>query len=322
MKSRINVWLLVIAGSLAVCLGTISCSNTTKETNSVNASTKPPTQTQPDLEKQRQAAEQQARPGVEKERKQAEDEAGKNLDQDAIAAVNETQSAIDAIASNKADVALHAIEQATGKINVLLARNPATALIPVSVQVEIIDTAPHDLKMIKTLTQEVSTAVSAKDYPAARVVLDTLTSEIRVRTYSLPLATYPEAMKEAARLLDQKNNEDASNVLLTALNTLLAVDRVTPLPLVVARQALNAAQVQSQSDKNAAQTLLQTAKNEIERAKELGYSAQAPEYTALNADIANLEKQLKGNADAGSVFAKLEDKLSSFLKRQSQQERR
>jgi ribosomal protein S20 len=324
MKSRINVWLLVIAGSLALCLGTISCSNTnnTKETNSVNASTKPPTQTQPDLEKQRQAAEQQARPGVEKERKQAEDEAGKNLDQDAIAAVNETQSAIDAIASNKADVALHAIEQATGKINVLLARNPATALIPVSVQVEIIDAAPHDLKMIKTLTQEVSTAVSAKDYPAARVVLDTLTSEIRVRTYSLPLATYPEALKEAARLLDQKNNEDASNVLLTALNTLLAVDRVTPLPLVLARQGLNAAQVQSQSDKNAAQTLLQTAKNEIERAKELGYSAQAPEYTALNADIANLEKQLKGNADAGSVFAKLEDKLSSFLKRQSQQERR
>lgn len=321
MKSRINVWLLVIAGSLALCLGTISCSNT-KETNSVNASTKPPTQTQPDLEKQRQAAEQQARPGVEKERKQAEDEAGKNLDQDAIAAVNETQTAIDAIASNKADVALHAIEQATGKINVLLARNPATALIPVSVQVEIIDTAPHDLKTIKTLTQEVSTAVSAKDYPAARVVLDTLTSEIRVRTYSLPLATYPEALKEAARLLDQKNNEDASNVLLTALNTLLAVDRVTPLPLVVARQALNAAQVQSQSDKNAAQTLLQTAKNEIERAKELGYSAQAPEYTALNADIANLEKQLKGNADAGSVFAKLEDKLSSFLKRQSQQDRR
>jgi hypothetical protein len=110
--------------------------------------------------------------------------------------------------------------------------------------------------------------------------------------------------------------------LLAALNTLLAVDRVTPLPLVFAREALDAAKGQSQSDKAAAQTLVQTAKNEIERAKELGYAAQAPEYVDLSADVSTLEKQLKGNSDAGSVFAKLEDKLSAFLKRQSQQERR
>jgi hypothetical protein len=326
MKNRINIWLLVLGSSLVICLGTISCANTkgTSETTSAAASTKPPTQTQtqPDFEKQRREAEQQARPGVEKERKQAEQEAGKNLDQDAIAAIAETQIAIDAIASNKTGVALQAIEQATGKIHVLLARNPATALIPVSVHVDLIDTAPHDTKAIKELAKQVSAAVGAKDYPAARVLLDALTSEIRVRTYSLPLGTYPDALKEAARLLDQKKNEDASNVLLTALNTLLAVDRVTPLPLVLAREALNAAQLQSQRDKPAAQLLVQTAKNEIERSKELGYGAKAPEYEALNTDIATLEKQLKGNADASSVFAKLEDKLSGFLKRQSQQERR
>jgi hypothetical protein len=329
-KNRINIWLLVIASSLALCLGTISCTSTksSNETTSTDASTKPPAQTQtqtqnpPDFDKQRQDAEQQARPGVEKERKQAEEEAGKSLDQDAIAAIAKTQVAIDAIASNKTDKALQAIEQATGKINVLLARNPASAFIPVSVHVEVIDAAPHDSKIIKALAQQVSTTVAAKDYPAARVVLDALTSEIRVRTYSLSLAAYPDALKEAVRLLDQKKNDDASNVLLTALNTLLVVDRVTPLPLVLAREALNAAQAKSQNDKAAAQTLVQTAKSEIERAKELGYAAQAPEYAALSADISSLEKQLKGKSDASSVFAKLEDKLSGFLKRQSQQERR
>ena len=56
-------------------------------------------------------------------------------------------------------------------------------------------------------------------------------------------------------------------------------------------------------------------KKEIECSKGLGYGAKAPEYEALNTDIATLEKQLKGNADASSVFAKLEDKLSGFLKR-------
>jgi hypothetical protein len=143
-----------------------------------------------------------------------------------------------------------------------------------------------------------------------------------VRTYNLPLATYPEALKAAARLLDQKKQQDASDVLLTALNTLLVVDRVTPLPLVIAREAINSAKAQSQSDKQVAQTLVQTAKIEVERAKELGYALQAPEYEDLRADISNLEKQLKGNSDTGSLFAKLEDKLSAFMKRQSQQERR
>src|SRR5580700_12026846 len=158
MKNGINMLLLVLAGSLALCFGTISCTNSkgTDETTSADASTKPTTQaqTQPDFEKQRQDAEQQARPGVEKERKQAEEEAGKSLDQDAIAAIAKTQVAIDAIASNKTDKALQAIEQATGKINVLLARNPASAFIPVSVHVEVIDAAPHDSKIIKALAQQ------------------------------------------------------------------------------------------------------------------------------------------------------------------------
>jgi hypothetical protein len=325
MKNGMSVALPVIA-TVLLGLGTFSCNSTKPagDTTSADASTKTQSATQPqsNLDTQRQQAEQQARPGVEKERKKAEDEAGRNLDQDAMAAISETQKAIDAIASNKSDQALAAIERATGKINVLLARNPATAIIPVSVNVDIIDAAPHDVKLIKDLGQHASTAVAAKDYPAARVLLAALTSEIRVRTYNLPLATYPEALKAAARLLDQKKQQDASDVLLTALNTLLVVDRVTPLPLVIAREAINSAKAQSQNDKQVAQTLVQTAKNEVERAKELGYAPQAPEYEDLRADISNLEKQLKGNSDAGSLFAKLEDKLSAFMKRQSQQERR
>jgi hypothetical protein len=232
------------------------------------------------------------------------------------------QISIDAIAANKNEQALAAIEQATGKINILLARNPATALIPVSLGVEVIDPAPHDSKAIAEIAKNASKAVDDKNYPAARVLLYALTSEIRVRTYNLPLATYPAALQEAAHLLDRKKPQEASNVLLTALDTLMAVDRVTPLPLVLAREAIEQAKAKNQSDKAMAQALVETAKKETERAKELGYAGRDPEYTALNSDISNLEKQLKGNEDATSVFAKLEDRLSAFLKRQSQQERR
>ena len=323
MKDAINILLApAITIVLAVCLTLVACSTDKTDSNSsVNAATTQ-TQSPPNLQKQRQEAEQQARPDVEKERKQAEDEASKNLDQEAKAAIDETQKAIDAIAANKNDQALAAIEQATGKINILLARNPATALIPVSLEVEVIDAAPHDSKAIAEIAKNASKAVDDKNYPAARVLLYALTSEIRVRTYNLPLATYPAALQEAAHLLDQKEPLEASKMLLTALDTLMAVDRVTPLPLVLAREAIEQAKAKSQTDKAMAQTLVETAKKETERAKELGYAGRDPEYVALNTDISNLEKQLKGNEDATSVFAKLEDRLSAFLKRQSQQERR
>jgi hypothetical protein len=123
-------------------------------------------------------------------------------------------------------------------------------------------------------------------------------------------------------LLDQKKTHEANTVLLTAINTLAAIDRVTPLPLVLARAAIDQAREQSEKDKAMAQTLLETAKKELQRSKDLGYAGRDPEYAALNSDISNLEKQVKGNEDATSVFAKLEDRFSAFLKRQSERERR
>jgi hypothetical protein len=49
-------------------------------------------------------------------------------------------------------------------------------------------------------------------------------------------------LKEAALLLDQKKNDEAKNALLSAINILVAVDRVTPIPLLLARAAINRAQ--------------------------------------------------------------------------------
>lgn len=281
----------------------------------------PSTQATSRVQNQRKQAEQQARPEVEKERKEAEDEARKTLDQEAITAVSQTQKAVDAIAAGKTDDALAAIEQATGKINILLARNPANALIPVDLDVELIDTAPRESQAVLDIAKDASRAVDEKDYPAARALLFSLMSEIRVRTYNLPLATYPEALKEAARLLDQKATKDASSILLTALDTLVVLDRVTPVPLLLAREAINQAQTKSQQDKNGAQVLLEVAKKQVARARELGYAGKDQEYEALNRQISSLEKQLKGPEDATVAFSKLKDKLSAFLKRESEKKR-
>lgn len=263
----------------------------------------------------RAQAEAAARPQIERQRQEAEQQAKSTIDQDAVAAIQETENAIKAIAEGKNDQAIASIERASGKINVLVARDPSTALIPVEVEVTVIDAAPTGVKPIREIAKMAQFAVEDRDYPRARVLLYHLASEIRVRTYNLPLASYPASLSEAARLLDEKKPSEASATLLTALHTLAVIDRVTPLPLLIAQAAIESAQANSTKDKNAAQASLSTAKAELERAKELGYAGNDPEYTALNQQVSDLSKQLNGGEDTSSAFAKLKERIASFFKR-------
>jgi hypothetical protein len=260
----------------------------------------------------------QAQPAIERQREQIRQQADEILVKEAISAIEETQRAIDAINANLTSEALSALERASGKINVLLARNPATALIPVSQEVVIFDTAPEDIDSIVEIADAAEAAIVLDDYPAARALLYGLMSELRVRTYNLPLATYPAALTETARLLDQKKNEEARMVLTSALSTLVAIDQVTPIPLLLAREAINEAQSRRDNDKESALAFLDAARYELGRAMALGYSAQDPEYKALRDDISDIEKQIKRNEDTSSLFSKLQERLSRFLKRQSE----
>jgi hypothetical protein len=266
-------------------------------------------------------AHAQTQSTLEKNRQQAEQDAAQNLDRDAVTAITETQNAIKAIADGQTDQALAAIERATGKVDVLVARNPAAGLIPVAAEAKIINTAPDDLEMIQQLAAAAKDAVKQRDFPAARVVLGRLMSEIRVRTYNLPLATYPIAMKDAARLLAAQKPQEASALLTTALNTLVAIEHVTPIPVAVAQTAIEGAQKLSEQDKEGAKQLLAVAKSELDRAKELGYAGDDEEYRSLNDAIASIDKQLNGNENTASAFAKLKERISSFFKRQSNSEK-
>jgi len=260
----------------------------------------------------------QAQAGIEKQRAEARRQVEETLDRDAISAIEETQRAIDAINANTISEALSALERASGKVNVLLARNPATALIPVSHEVVVFDTAPEDLDSIVEIADAADAAMVLDDYPAARALLYGLMSELRVRTYNLPLASYPDAIKQAARLLDEKKKEEARLVLMTALRTLVVIDQVTPLPLLLVREAINEAQARRDKDKASAQVFLETARYELDRAMSLGYAAQDPEYKALKDEISTIQKQLKKDEDTSSLFTKLRDRMSALLKRQAE----
>ena len=88
------------------------------------------------------------------------------------------------------------------------------------------------------------------------MILQSLISEIRVCTYNLPLGTYPAALTDAARLLDQKKTEDAKRTLQMAINTLAVIDHVSPLPIATAEAAISDAQAKADQDKETAKKLL------------------------------------------------------------------
>lgn len=115
-----------------------------------------------------------ARTEIERERKQAEEQAQQSLDQDAAAAIEDTREAVDFLAQGQQQEALSAIERATGKIDTLVARAPAKGLVPVAAEVTLIDLAPMDVKVIRNITGLAEKAVDNRDYPAARLLLDTL----------------------------------------------------------------------------------------------------------------------------------------------------
>lgn len=263
-------------------------------------------------------AESRSRPEsttLEKQRNEVEAQARTDLDKEAIAAIEESRKAVKAIGDSKFDDAVAAIERATGKIAILVARKPGAALIPVDVGVEIVDTAPRDAQAIKDVQSAVEKALANKDYPLARLLLEDLSSEIHVRTYHLPLATYPLAMQDAARLLEQKKSKEAATVLKTALNTLVVIDRSVPLPLTVAQAAIDDAREARENDRTKAEKLMGVAKEELERARALGYAGNDAEYAALNKAIEDIEKDLKSGGNTSTAFESLKDKMAAFFKK-------
>ena len=246
----------------------------------------------------------------ERQRAQAQSAAQGALDAEAIAVLAETDRAIDRIAAGDRAGALAALETAAGKAKILVGRNPANALIPAAVEVQVIDSAPADEGRIGRMRRSLQLAVIADDFARARVILDSLRSEIRVRTYHIPLGTYPDALAQAAALLDQQKNAEAAEVLNRARSTLVMIDEVTPLPLIVAQAAVEAAK----SDKDAQRKgeHLRAAREALERTEALGY-ADRDTRKALLSEIRELEGGAKGGSDIEAALERMQARLNEVV---------
>ena len=229
--------------------------------------------------------------------------------EEAVSALDETQAAINAIDAGNNQEAIDALARATGKLEIILAREPNLALAPVAnsvIEHDVLAT-PGDVKALSNRIEDLTDKGRLQE---ARRLMEGLASEMVIRTSNLPLGTYPNAIKRAAALLDEQKPQEAKLVLLNALSTIVVTETIIPLPIVRAETSVEDARVvaakkdRTKEDNQAIAAELQKAREQIEMAQALGYATKK-DLDDLQDAIKELERETGGGNAATRLFERI-----------------
>ncbi len=241
----------------------------------------------------------------------------KKITADAIAAVAETSNALKLLDEKKADEALAALERVTGKLELILARDPKLALAPVDVEVITFDLIAK-LDTIKAVIKEAKDYLEDGEVQKARPLVADLASEIQIRTTSIPLATYPGAIKAVAPLIDAGKVVEAKVALQAALNTLVVTTDVIPLPVlraeILLRNAEALAENKERTDKynKTLANQLAEARNQLKMAELLGYGNKKA-FKPMYEQIDQIEEKTADGKSGKGWFDKIKQQLSDLM---------
>jgi hypothetical protein len=288
---RITTTLLtIVALVLSPLFATVGCAkDTAVETTAVSAG-------KDDGKVEKKAAKAEQEQTAEKR---------KEIVEEATVAIRETQNALKALDEKKDKEAIAALEQATGKLTILLARDPELALAPASFNVVTYDLLA-DIDAVKAMREEIEDALHEGRVQQARHLIRNLASETVIRVSNIPLATYPDAIKQAANRIDDGKIEEAKRILQRALNTLVITDTIIPLPVVAAEDLLMKAESltekadRSKEEEERLAVLLKDARTELKFAQALGYGSKK-DFKNLYDQLDQIQDKTK-EGEAGSGY--------------------
>jgi len=237
----------------------------------------------------------------------------KKLIAEAISSLKFTNDALAALSKKDKATAQKDIEKALGKLEVILAAKNSPKLLPIDSAVNMVEFVGTS-KDVQKDVDAVKDLLDANKVQVARTLLDTLQSEIDVTVVSLPLATYPDALKLAAKYLHENKVDKAKSVLELALSTFDKTTTVIPLPLLKATDLINvSASLSKNGKKEEALKYLNAAEDQVEVAQALGYVSHSDTtYKALHKAIKLVRKEIKGKNKAEKLFDDLKAKLKDF----------
>lgn len=247
----------------------------------------------------------------------------KEILSEATNAIRETQNALRFLDEENDKDALAALESATGKLEIILAREPSLALAPSSANVVTYDVLA-DIDAVQTLRDQAEEALSDGRVQDARRMIRNLASEIIVRVSNIPLATYPDAIKLAVKHIDDGERADAKEVLQTALSTLVVTDTIFPRPVITAESLLQKAEILAEktdrSDEESTQLtdLLDRTRTQLRFAQVLGYGRKN-DFKNIYQQLDQIEDKTNHGKSGKGFFEKIKGFLSDTMEA-SQQE--
>jgi hypothetical protein len=236
---------------------------------------------------------------------------------DATSAIQETQAALKHLDEGNARDALPNLERATGKLDIILARDPKLRLAPASVTAVTYD-IEGGLDAVKEVRKRAETLIENGRVQEARRLLRDLASETVISVSSIPLATYPDAIKAAVKLIDDNKPDAAKQVLQTALNTQVITDTIIPLPVVRAEGLLKTAEglaekkSRTKEDNDQLKTSMDGARKELEFAQALGYGTKA-DFEKMYQQLSEIEQKTANNQSGSGWFAKIKASIADFM---------
>ena len=259
----------------------------------------------------------EVQPEVQKETdSQAADKRKQVLDE-AVSALSLTKSALAALDEKESARALATLAEVTGKLELIVAREPTLALAPVDVR-----TIVHDLfantETVEAMTDEALDALKHGEVQQARHVLALLASEIVITVTNIPLASYPAAVKAVVPLIDQGKIEEAKAALQSALSTLVEERSVLPLPVLRAKLLLKRAEPlvedgqRSEASNERLETLLNEARQQLEMAELLGYGKRK-DFEPLYAELKKIKEKTGGGGFGKGWLDEVKAKLSRLF---------
>jgi len=234
------------------------------------------------------------------------------LVQEAINSLKLAAKALDDLNQNKPEDAKKDIELALGKLESILAVEHTPKLLPIENRITVKNFA-GSAKDVEIALEKVKALLNAGKVQEARILLSTLQSEIDLTVVSLPLVSYPDALKLASKYIIEGKTNEAKKVLALALSTFTEVTQVIPIPIVNSIELIATASKIAKENKEQALKHLAYASAELDKAEKLGYvSKSAVTYKQLHELIKKIEKEVKGPNKAEKLFQELSQKLKEF----------
>jgi len=243
-------------------------------------------------------------------------ETQKLIVKDAIDAFAQTNVALAALQNKDIETALTALGKATGKFELVISADPDLALAPID-ESETLTDINIDPQSVDAARLRAIKMLREGDLQDARSLLADMASELVIETTSIPMATYPDAIKAVVPLITAGKIDQAITALQAAMNTLVITDVVIPLPTLRATTAIEAAQTiaTSKTKLTPAQLAkvnehLDYARSQLRLAVSLGYADRGA-YKSLHADIEQVRKQVNGGNKAEKAFKDILSKLKA-----------